>query len=303
MDARAAATATEYRSGSRQPRPEPLPCRSDAGPAGGAVPAGRSRATPDAASRPPGRAGRRAAGRAGRAGRPQPAGPAPAAPLRRGRRLDREAPRLPRNGATGVRRARPGRAVASRRRARLAHAHAARRQIPAHLPVRAGRVRPDVPGQHDRQPDPLAAQVRRSGAGGALPAGADQPGPRCPVPGRDVHDRASGRLGCRRDRGARDGGGGRHLAVARRQVVLLERRCRPGDGAGAAGRRAAGHTRAEPVPAASGAAGRAAQRLSDRAVEGQARHAVDGERRDHACKARPRSWSASLAPGSARWRT
>ena len=112
-----------------------------------------------------------------------------------------------------------------------------------------------------------------------------------------------GGVGCGGDRGAGGGGGRRHLALVRRQVVLLERRCRPGDGAGAAGRCAARHARAEPVPAAAGAAGWAAQRLSDRAVEGQAGHPLDGQRRDHAARARPRSWSASPAPGSARWRT
>ncbi len=41
-----------------------------------------------------------------------------------------------------------------------ARADAARREVRLHLPLRAGGVRPVLPGQHDRQPRPHAPQVR-----------------------------------------------------------------------------------------------------------------------------------------------
>ena len=64
---------------------------------------------------------------------------------------------MERFGVWGVR---PGGAVASRRRAGLAGADAAGSEIPAELPVRAGGVRADVPGEHDRQPHPHPAPLR-----------------------------------------------------------------------------------------------------------------------------------------------
>ena len=123
---------------------------------------------------------------------------------------------------------------------RLAGAAAAGGEVRDHLPLRAGRVRPALPGQHDRQPGADAPPLRRPGAGGALPAAAGQPGPRRAAPGRDVHDRAGRRLRHRGDGGDGRAAGGRHLGAQRRQVVLLQRRCGTGAGAGAdarAGRR------------------------------------------------------------------
>ena len=107
---------------------------------------------------------------------------------------------------------RPGRAVASRRRAGLARAHAGSGQVRAQPSVRAGRVRPVLPGQHDRFAGAHAAQVRRAGTRRQGAAAGHEPGLRQPAPGRHVHDRAGRGLRCQRHRGRGRGAAGRQLA-------------------------------------------------------------------------------------------
>ena len=75
---------------------------------------------------------------------------------------------------------------------------------------------------------------------------------------------------------------GRRVAAHRRQMVLLACRRRRRAAAGAPGRRASRHQGACAVRAAAPAEGRPPQRLPDRAAEGQARHPLDGERRNPA---------------------
>ncbi|MNY15641.1 hypothetical protein D3C86_1488650 [compost metagenome] len=135
-------------------------------------------------------------------------------------------------------------------------------------------------GEHDRLPDPHPAQVRFPRVGGAVLAVAGLAGFRHSVPGRHVHDRASGGLRClaHSNPGQADG---RRVAAVWRKVVLLQSRCRPGHGPGAPGRCAGGYVGREPVPVAQAAPGRFAQRLPDSAFERQTRHALDGQRRDH----------------------
>ncbi len=98
--------------------------------------------------------------------------------------------------------------------------------------------------------DSLTRTIRRFAVARAarpLPAGAPGRGRRRPAAGRHVHDRALRRLRRGRHRDARGASprSGDHWLLYRRQVVLLQRRCRPGAGAGAARGRAA------PAPPAS----------------------------------------------------
>ena len=75
---------------------------------------------------------------------------------------------------------------------------------------------------------------------------------------------------------------GRFLAALRRQVVLLRGQRRRGVATRAARRGAAGSTRARALPDAATIGKRRAQQLSNRAAQGQIRHALDGERRSRA---------------------
>ena len=193
--------------------------------------------------------------------------------------MDREAPRLSPPRGDRLRRIRPRGHVASRRRARLARAAAADREIRPHLPVRAGRIRRLLPALDDGRAHAHDAQVRRPGAGGALPARAHAAGPRCAHAGRDVHDRAGRGVGRRGDGDAR-GARRRCLAPLRRQVVLLERGRGPRAGARAARRRSRRDEGPVALPLAEGVAGRLIQPHPHRAPEGQARHARHAERRD-----------------------
>ena len=153
-----------------------------------------------AAFRSPRRARRRPARRAGADRRQPSAGAAPARPLRPRRGLDRLPPRLPRDGADRLRRLPVPRHEPPRRRARHGSPAAAGRQIRAAIPVRAGRVRPDVPDQRHRHLDPPDPQIRQHRASG-LSAAEDAVGrPRHDVEGHAVHDREGRRLRRRQHR-------------------------------------------------------------------------------------------------------
>ena len=106
-------------------------------------------------------------------------------------------------------RIRPGRDVAPRGDAGLEGQDAAAGQVRADLPLRAGGVRPVLPGLDDRLAGPHAQEVRQPRTGRALPAALPVAGLRHPGAGRDVHDRAGGRLRHRRHADARLAGRGR----------------------------------------------------------------------------------------------
>ena len=165
-------------------------------------------------------------------------------------------------------------------------------KVRAAISVRAGRVRADVPDQRHRHVDPSDPEIRQRRVEGISAAENAVGRRRHDVEGHAVHDRARRRLRCRRDR---DHGAlrGRRVAPLRRQMVLLacRRRCRAD--AGAAGRRARRHRGPGAVRAAAAAEGRQPQQLPDRAAEGQARHPLDGQRRDPAARARSPIWSAT----------
>ena len=233
-------------------------------------------------------AGWRPARRSGARGRQDAAAAGAAQPARRGPPEHRQGAGLPGDGAAGVRRAGAGGGVAPAG-ARLAPAAGSGQQVRTHLPVRPVRVWAAVPRQHDGQPDPHHPPLCGARAAGALSAGAAGGGHGGPAAGRHVHDRAVRRLrrGRHRDAGrppVRAIGIGRSLAALRRQVVLLQRRCRPGAGAGAPRRctrkRTGGYCRPRPVPDAAHAPLGRAQPLSHRAPQGQARHACHAVRRD-----------------------
>ena len=113
-------------------------------------------------------------------------------------------------------------------------------EVRADVSVRAGRVRPLLSGQHDRLPDPNAAQVWLSGSPRTLSPRVDEPGHGHAFARRDVHDRTWCGIRRGRDRDDRPPSCRRQLAPLRRQVVLLEPRRGSRDGARAAGRRAPG---------------------------------------------------------------
>ena len=122
------------------------------------------------------------------------------------RQSRRQASGLPGARAVRVLGVRPRGALASRRGPRLARPDAARREVRADLPVRAGGVRPVLPGEHDRLAHADAAQVRLARARRALSAGPDEPGHGHARAGRHVHDRARRRVRRRRDRDGRPRG-------------------------------------------------------------------------------------------------
>ncbi|SST10357.1 Uncharacterised protein [Acinetobacter baumannii] len=260
-DRHARSTSRRYAEHPRQPWAESLHLRSGPGAAAGGIPAAgvarRMAAAPRTARRPC----RRRAGRAGAGGGQEPAGAGAAHPPRRGFAEHSQASGLRRPRTGGLCRTWPGFHEPSPGRP------AAAGEVCAHPPVRTGRVRPLLPGQHDRLADPHPAQVRRARTGRALPAVPRLAGFRRAVPGRHVHDRAGRRL----RRGAdpyRGAGGGRRVEALRRQVVLLQPGRRPGDGPGPARRRAGRNEGRDPVPVAEGPRGRHAQRLSHRPPEG-----------------------------------
>ena len=162
----------------RQPRPEPVPRRRRPRRPGRPVPPRGAAPPPPPPPGGPRLARRRAPRPDGGDRRPQPAGAAQPHPAGRGRADHREAPRIRGHGGVGVRRPRPARHVAPVRGAGLARAAPADRQVPVHLPLRPGGVRPAVPGVDDRQPDQDAAEVRLAGARRAVPVRADLPGHR-----------------------------------------------------------------------------------------------------------------------------
>ncbi len=132
-----------------------------------------------------------------------------AGPFRPRPGLDRIPPGLPRDGADRVRRLPVPRHVASRRRAGHGSPAAAGRQIRLPVPVRAGRVRPDVPDQRHRHLDPPDPQVRQQFPAG-LPAAENAVGrPVHDVEGHPVHDREGRRVRRRRDRNHRPPAGRR----------------------------------------------------------------------------------------------
>ena len=205
---------------------------------------------------------------------------ASARPLRARRGLDRVPPRLPRDGGDRLRRLPVPRHEPPRRRARAS--------------MRRCRRSPNTPSStcscraSSASCARSASPTRRSTSSASMRASElkDYLLPRMlvgrsrrVVEGHAVHDREGRRIG---HRPARDGGAqrGRHLAAPRREVVLLARRRRRGPDPRAAGRRARRHRGPRPVRLAAPARGRHAQQLSDRAPQGQARHALDGLRRD-----------------------
>ena len=162
--------------------------------------------------RAPGRPRRRRARRAGTRGRQDAAAAGAARPAGRGPADDRQGAGVPGDGAPGLRRARHGRGFASTG-AGVGEAAVGGQQIYAHVSVRPVGVRPAVPGQHDRQPDPHHPPLCRARAPGALPAGAVGGGLREPAAGRHVHDRALRRLRRGRD------GDARRAAVGNRATI------------------------------------------------------------------------------------
>ena len=96
----------------------------------------------------------------------------------RHRRCSASSSTRPMSSSSGSRSAEFGLAAMSHRGGVLGWdaADAAGGQVRADLPVRAGRVRPVLPAVDDRFADAHAAQVRRPGAGRALPAAADHAG-------------------------------------------------------------------------------------------------------------------------------
>ena len=159
-------------------------------------------------------------------------------------------------------------------------------EVRHHLSLRAGRVRPDVPGLGVRhlQLHDQALRLARAEEAAARPAA--EPGPGDDAEGHAVHDREGRRLRRRRDR---DRGRAdrcrrrrrRALEPARPEMVLQPCRCRCRRAARPPARRRAGHARPRHVRPAAAARGRQPQPLPDRAAEGQARHALDGVGRDH----------------------
>ena len=154
-------------------------------------------------------------------------------------------------------------------------------QVRLPVPFRAGGVRPDVSGQrlgHQQLHHPSLRQRRAQTQARSPPALA---GPGRAMEGHAVHDREVGRLGCGSvgDRGAP---GKRRMAALRRKMVLLAHRRRPGAHSGTPAGRNDGHARPGIVRDAAAARRRQPQPLSDRTPEGQARDALDGERRDSA---------------------
>ena len=240
----------------------------------------------DAAFRAAGRAGRQPARRSRHDRRQASARAAAARPLRARRGLDRLSPVLPRDGEDRLRGVRHARDDPSRRRAGPRRARPSAGEVRHHLSLRAGRVRPDVPGLGLRHLELRHQALRLGGAEEAAARPAAEPGPGDDAQGHAVHDREGRRLGRRRA-----GNRGRaHRCRPRRrralealwpEMVLQSRRCRCRRPAGQAARRSARHAGARHVRHAAAAGGRLPQQLSDRAAEGQARHAFDGLGRDH----------------------
>ena len=138
-----------------------------------------------------------------------------------------------------------------------------------------------MPDQRDRHLDSSDPQVRQQCVAGLSAAENVVGRPFHDVEGHPVHDREGGRIGCRRGRNHR-AQTRRRLASVWREMVLLAHRCRRRADAGPARRR----TRRHPGPCAVRDAApdprRRTQRLSDRSPEGQAGHAIHGQRRNSA---------------------
>ena len=217
----------------------------------------------DAAFRAAGRAGRQPARRSRHDGRQASARPAAARPLRPRRGLDRLSPVLPRDGEDRLRGIRHARDDPSRRRAGHERSRPSAGEVRHHLSLRAGRVRPDVPGLGLRHVQFHHQALRLGGAEEAPARPAAEPGPGDHAQGHAVHDREGRRLGRRR---ARDRGRAhrcrprrrRALEALRPEMVLQPRRRRCRGPAGAAEGRGAGHAGARHVRHAAAARGRLA---------------------------------------------
>src|SRR3954464_9871632 len=165
-----AGVARRRHGAAREPRAEPVHGGSGLRRAPWAVPGARAAPAFAAASGNARRPRRRRARRA-RADRGPPSAEAPRPqPLGRRPAVDREASGLSPPRGSGVLAVRPRRHVAPRRRARLAAAAAADREIRPLLSVRAGRVRRVLPALHDRCARPNAVALRRLLADNTLPA-------------------------------------------------------------------------------------------------------------------------------------
>ena len=254
-----------------------------------------TRAVLDPALRPPRQARRRPPRRTRPPRRPPSPRPARPRSFRPRRGLDRIPPRLSRDGSDRVQRLPVPRHEPPRRRLGHGPPAAHGRQIRLPIPVRAGRVRPDVPDQRHRHLDPSDPQFRQSGAEGlpAAPHAVARHGD--PVEGHAVHDREGRRLRCRRHRNDR-AQHRRHMAALRRQMVLLPHRRRRRTDAGPPRRRAFRHARPGAVRPAAPPAQRSPQRLSHRAAEGQARHPLDGSRARSRSTAPKPGWSDVSMP-------
>ncbi len=258
-----------------------LPRRSCSGRPAAHLSARRAVPPHRAASRSPRRTRRRPSRRMRAARRPAYAGAASARQVRPRRADDRISSGLSRARERRLRRVRHSRDVDPQGHSGLAGQISGHRQARLHLPVQSGRVRAGLPDQRHRRLRQAAREFRQRRVEGKISRRPDPDRHGEADPGRSVHDREGRRLRCRHL--DHDGGaGGRSLAALWREVVLLQCRRESRDAAGAARRRAAGHARRRPVPDAALPRRRFAEPLPDRAAEGQARHPLDGLRRDQA---------------------
>ena len=154
--------------------------------------------------------------------------------------------------------------------------------------------------------DSLTRTLKKFGSprtGGALPAALPVAGLRHAGPGRDVHDRAGGRLRHRGHRHAAPRRTRRPVAPARRQVVLLQSRRRLRDGAGARRRRAGRHEGRVAVPAAAQLRRTAAPTTTASCASRTSWARARWPAARSGSKARSPTWSASRAAASSRWPT
>ena len=142
--------------------------------------------------------------------------PAAARPLRPRRGLDRLSPVLPRDGEDRLRGVRHARDDPSRRRAGPRRARSSAGEVRHHLSLRAGRVRPDVPGLGLRHLELHHQALRLGGAEEAAARPAAEPGPGDDAQGHAVHDREGGRF---RRRRARDRGRAHRYRPRRRRAL------------------------------------------------------------------------------------
>ncbi len=244
------------------PAPARAPSRRPLRPPGGSTAPGRGG----------GRGRARCPGGGGQPGR-QPADPAPA--RRRGP--------SGRGGGLPSGRPRGRRAVLVERRALRARGAGQRDGLRrAGLPARPPRRgRPRLSGSVHRGRDQAVAAPRLRRPAPALPAGAARARLPAPPPRRAVRHRGPGRLRRRQQqlpRGPRARPSGL-VPDLRREVVLLGGRRRSVRGQRARRRRRRRNPRARPLPGAA-AHRRPSQRLRAAAAQVQARHALDGDRRD-----------------------